>query len=70
MGFFGVASWTFIIINLCKGYEIPQKQRLKERFNFNFQKKNKTKVCDLKIKTQKLWIRTRDVQDKCENGYL
>ncbi len=48
---------------LCQGHEEWQEQRLKERSKFNFQTKNKTRLCDSKTKTQ-------DVQNKCENGSL
>jgi hypothetical protein len=36
----------------------------------NFQIRNKTRLCDSKIKTQKLKTRTWNVQNKCENKYL
>jgi hypothetical protein len=39
-------------------------------FKSNFQTRNKAKLCDSKIRTQGLRIRTQDVQDKCENEYL
>jgi hypothetical protein len=31
---------------------------------------NKIRSCDLEIKTQGLRIKTRNVQNKCENEYL
>jgi hypothetical protein len=48
------------------GHEESQEQRIKERFTFNFETRNKTKLYDLETKTQKLIIRTQDVQNKCE----
>ncbi len=47
-------------------------QRLNERSKSNFQTRNQTKLCDSKIKTQELQIRTRtrNVQDKHENKFL
>jgi hypothetical protein len=54
----------------CQGQEEPQEQKLKERFKFNFQTRNKTRLCDSKTKTQKLRTRIQDMQHKCENGYL
>jgi hypothetical protein len=35
----------------CHEHKKSKKQRLKERFKFNFQIMNKTKLCDSKIKT-------------------
>jgi hypothetical protein len=35
-----------------QGHEKPREQRLKERFKFNFQTKNKKKICELKEKTE------------------
>jgi len=43
---------------------------LKERFKSNFQIRTKLRLHDSKIKIQELRVRTRDVQDKRENGYL
>jgi hypothetical protein len=43
---------------MCQGHEEPQEQRLKERSNSNFQTRNKTKLCDSKIRTQDLRSRT------------
>jgi hypothetical protein len=40
------------IIGLCLGHEDPQEQRLKERSKFKFQTRNKTKLCNLKKRTQ------------------
>jgi len=37
---------------------------------FNFQIRNKTRLCDSKTRTQELKMKTRDVQDKYENGFL
>jgi hypothetical protein len=48
----------------CQGHEDSQKQRLKERFKFNFQTRNKKKLCDAKIRTQEFRIKTQDVQDQ------
>jgi hypothetical protein len=48
---------------LCQGHKEQQEQKLKERSKFNFQTKNKTRLCDSKTRTQ-------DVQNKCENGFL
>ncbi len=42
----------------CQGHEDAQEQRFKERFKSNFQTRNKTRLCDSKIKTQKLKTRT------------
>ncbi len=47
----------------CKRHKKIQKQRLKERFKFNFQTKNKTRLRDSKTKT-------RNVQDKHGNIFL
>jgi hypothetical protein len=55
---------------MCQRHEDPQEQRLKEGPKFNFQTRNKTKLCNSKTITQKLRKKTRDVQDKCENGPL
>jgi hypothetical protein len=43
---------------------------LKEKFKANFQIRNKTKLCDSKTKTQKLWINRQDMWNKHENEYL
>ncbi len=43
---------------ICQGHKYPQEQRLKEMFKFNFQIRNKTKLCNSKTKTQKQKIRT------------
>jgi hypothetical protein len=48
---------------LCQGHEEQQEQKLKEWSKFNFQAKNKIRLCDSKTRTQ-------DVQNKCENGSL
>jgi hypothetical protein len=40
---------------------------IKERSKFNFQRRNKTRLCDSKIRTQELRTKTQDVQNKCEN---
>jgi hypothetical protein len=48
---------------LCQGHEERQEQGLKKWFKFNFQTKNKTRLCDSKTRTQ-------DVQNKCENESL
>jgi hypothetical protein len=53
---------------MCQGHENPQEQRLKERCKSNFQTKNKTRLCNSKIRTQELKIRTQDVQDKLETN--
>jgi hypothetical protein len=55
-------------VEYCYRHEESQKQRLKERSIFNFQKRNKTKLYDSKIKTQKLRTRTQDMQNKCEKN--
>jgi len=55
---------------VCQGHGKPQEQRLKERFNFNFQTMNKPRLCDSKTKTQELRTITQNMQHKCENGYL
>ncbi len=52
-----------------QGHEKPREQRLKERFKFNFQTKNKKKICELKEKTE-LRTKTWYVQNKCENKSL
>jgi hypothetical protein len=39
-------------------------------FDFNFQIRNKTRLCDSKIKTKKLNTRIRNVQDQHENKFL
>jgi hypothetical protein len=44
------------------GHKKSQEQRLKGRFKFNFQTRNKTRLCDLKIKPQELRTRTQYVQ--------
>jgi len=46
------------VVKDCEGHEKPQEQRLMERFKFNFQKRNKTKLCDSKIRTQELRTKT------------
>jgi hypothetical protein len=38
-------------ILLCQGHEERQEQALKERFKFNFQTKNKIRLCDSKTNT-------------------
>jgi hypothetical protein len=40
----------FMII-YCQGYEDPQEQRLKEKSKSNSQTRNKTILCDLKLRT-------------------
>ncbi len=55
---------------LYQGHEETRKQRLKERYKSNFQTRNKTRLCDSKIRTQKHKTRTRDVQNKRENESL
>jgi hypothetical protein len=55
--------------NIFQGHEKSQKQRLKERFKSNFQKMNKTKLCDLKIKTQELRTKTRNVQNDVKTNF-
>jgi len=42
----------------CYEHKESQEQRLKKRSKFNCQIKNKTKLCDSKIKTQELKIKT------------
>jgi hypothetical protein len=37
-------------VKKCQGYEKPQEQKLKERSKFDFQTKNKTRLCDSKIR--------------------
>ncbi len=37
---------------------------------FNFKINNKTRLCDSKIKTQKLKTRIQDVQNQHENKFL
>jgi hypothetical protein len=44
--------------NMCQEHEEPQEQKLKKRFKSNFQTRNKTRLCNSKIKTQKLQIIT------------
>jgi hypothetical protein len=63
---------TFIGVwwRFCQEHEDSQKQRLKERFKSNFQTRNNLRLCDSKTKTQEPITRTRDVQNKCENGSL
>ncbi len=39
--------------SLRQGHEEPQEQRLKGRFKSNFQTRNKTRLCDSKIKITK-----------------
>jgi hypothetical protein len=51
-------KWSMQII-MYQGHEGPQEQKLKERFDF--QTKNKTRLCDSKIRTQKLRTWTQDV---------
>jgi len=48
----------------------PQEKRLKRRFKFNFQTRNKTRLCDSKKKTQNIKTRIQDVHDKSEDKYL
>jgi hypothetical protein len=46
-------------VNVCKhehentyqGHKEPQEQKLKRRFKFNFQTRNKIRSCDLETKT-------------------
>jgi hypothetical protein len=52
----------------CQGHKKPREQRLKERSKFNFQTRNKTRLCDSKTKTQELWKKTQDVQNKLETN--
>jgi hypothetical protein len=51
------------IYSNCQKHEKPQVQKLKERSKSNFQTRNKITLCDSKIRTQ-------NVQDKHENGFL
>jgi hypothetical protein len=37
-----------VLTIFCQIYKKPQEQRLKERSKFNFQARNKTKLCDSK----------------------
>ncbi len=48
---------------------ISIRTKAKKRFKSNFQTRNKTRLCNSKIKTQELLTRTWDVQDKCENFF-
>jgi len=46
-------NWSFAWQTLnqrCQGHEDSQEQRLKERSKSNFQTRNKTRLCDLKIR--------------------
>jgi hypothetical protein len=61
---------VLLTTTLCHGHKEPQEPRLKMMFKSNFQTRNKTRLCDSKIKTQDLITRTRDVHDKCEDESL
>jgi hypothetical protein len=58
------------VVHNCQGHEDPQEQRLKQRSKSNFQTRNKTRLCNLKIRTQEHKTRTRDMQKKRENRSL
>lgn len=47
--------------NGCQRHEDQQEQKLKERLKFNFQTRNKRRLCTSKITPQKLITRTQDV---------
>jgi hypothetical protein len=49
----------FSIARCCQKHKNPQKQRLKEMSKFNFQIRNKTRLYDSKISTQKHKTKTR-----------
>jgi hypothetical protein len=57
-------------IQIFKEPEEPQEQSLKKEYKFNFQTRNKTRLCDSKIRTQKPITKTQNVQNKCENGFF
>jgi hypothetical protein len=54
----------------CQGQKKPRKQRLKRGSKSNFQTKNKTRLCDSKIRTQDIRVITQDVHNKHEDGFL
>jgi hypothetical protein len=54
----------------CQRHEEPQGQKLKERFNFNFQTRNKTKLCDSKIKTQEHKMCKKNVKTNFYNVHI
>jgi hypothetical protein len=56
--------------NNYQGHKKTLEQRLKESTKFNFQTMNKTKLCDLKKRTQKLKTKTQHVQNKHGNKSL
>ncbi len=62
------------VCSSCQGHENSQEQRLNKRFKFNFETRNKIRLCNSKTNTQKLrtwtWTWTWDVLNKCENGSL
>jgi hypothetical protein len=53
-----------------QGHKKPREQMPKERSKFNFQTRNKTRLCDSKIRTQELKTKTQDVKKKRENEFL
>jgi hypothetical protein len=58
---------------VCSNYqwhEKPWEKKLEEKSKFNFQTRNKIRLCDSKTRAQKLKTKTQDVQNKCENGSL
>ncbi len=46
---------------MCQEHEKSQEQRFLKRYKFNFQTRNKTRLCDLKTKKQQLRTRTQDM---------
>jgi hypothetical protein len=74
--FFIYLSWFHKLVCIdkeqeqyCQGHRDAQDRRLKERCKFNFQTRNKTKLCDSKIRTHEKKTKTRDVQNKYENEF-
>jgi len=55
------------MLSSCHGHEESQEQRIKKRFKFNFETRNKIRLYDSKTKTQKL---KKHVQYKSENIFL
>jgi len=50
------------MLSSCHGHEESQEQRIKKRFKFNFETRNKIRLYDSKTKTQKLKIKTCAIQ--------
>ncbi len=54
----------------CHAHKKTQKQRLKERSKSNFQIRNKTRLCDSKMKTQELKTKTQMCKTNVKTKFI